>query len=69
MAWKEDIDSILNNSQMGMKRFNMLIHHLKKDQSLTIKYQDPIEWYIRYTEKDYARKFGKKTLSIKSAKM
>lgn len=54
---------------MGMKRFNMLIHHLKKDQSLTIKYQDPIEWCIRYTEKGYARKFGKKTLSIKSAKM
>ena len=47
----------------------MLIHHLKKDQSLAKKYQDPIEWYIGCIEKGYARKVGKKTASIKSEKM
>ena len=48
---------------------NMLIHHLKKEQSLAKKYQDPIEWYIGCIEKGYARKVGKKTASIKSEKM
>ena len=54
---------------LGKRMLNMLIHHLKKEQSLAKKYQDPIEWYIGCIEKGYARKVGKKTASIKSEKM